>query len=435
MLDGHPDPRRGFDPADRRLMGRSLSALFRWQGWIDQLGTESIKERLLVAWLLDSDRVHPICRIWALDVGRNPDELIVAGDAPNWTMRAEALKRWAGERTVNADPWRLFPDWLRDQLPTPPGDASAKMRKLEFLHAIQTRPALWAVAPPDSAKAVWDELRRNDLKPWVHRRIANAAKLPSDSDLHVLDSFREGRFWIEDLSSVALGIVCDPDPGERWWDACAGSGLRALSLAARMGGRGFVAATVEWEHQRREIVKRMRQTPLHNVSPKIWDGRKLPGKPGSFDGVLVDAPSSAIGSWRRLPDARWIAGAAQVDQFAEQQLRLLDLAAQGVTAGGSLVYSVATVTQRETAGVVRSFLESHPEFRPTPFPHPLDDGTTDGTLQLWPQLHDCDARFIARFTRTGPVGSSHVKPTEVSDQDREASGQTPSNTSEAGPVM
>jgi 16S rRNA (cytosine967-C5)-methyltransferase len=433
VLDAHPDPRRGFDPIDRRLMARSLAALFRWWGWIDTLGIESVKEQLLFAWLLDSDQIHPICRIWAHDVGKNPDDLIVAGDAPNWTMRAEGLKRWAGERTVNADPWRLFPDWLRDQLPTPPGDASAKMRKLEFLHALQTRPPLWVVASRDAEKSVWEEIREKKLKPWVHRRITNAAKLPPETDLPALDSFREGKLWIEDFSSLALGLVCDPDPGERWWDVCAGSGLRALNLASQMAGRGFVLATVEWEHQRREIAKRMRQTPLRNVAAKIWDGRRLPSKPESFDGVLLEAPSSAIGSWRRIPDARWIARASPADGFAEQQFHLLELAAQGLKPGGTLVYSVATVTHKETIDVLQTFLATHPDFRLAPFPHPLEESKTDGTLQLWPQIHDCDARFIARLVRVGKPSASPKESSPAPVQ--EVPGQTPSNTSEAGPVM
>jgi 16S rRNA (cytosine967-C5)-methyltransferase len=166
-----------------------------------------------------------------------------------------------------------------------------------------------------------------------------------------------------------------------------------------MQGRGFVAATVEREHQRREIAKRMRQTPYRNVAAKIWDGHKLPGKPGSFDGVLVDAPSTAIGSWRRIPDARWLSESSQVDRFADGQARLLDLASQGVKTGGFLVYSVATVTQKETVGVLQTFLGSHPDFRLAPFLHPLEEAKTDGTLQLWPQVHDCDARFIARLVR------------------------------------
>ncbi|ODU00801.1 MAG: hypothetical protein ABS79_02740 [Planctomycetes bacterium SCN 63-9] len=415
IIDGYPDPRRGFDPIDRRLIARSLTALFRWWGWIEPLGLSSVKEQLLLAWMLDSDQVHPICRIWANQVGKNPDDLIVAGDAPNWTMRAEGLKRWSGERTVNADPWRLFPEWLREQLPNPPGDASAKTRRLEFLHTLQARPPLWVVASAESEKEVWGMVREKELKPWIHRHITRIAKLPAETDLPSLDCFRDGKLWIEDLSSLALGIVCDPDPGERWWDVCAGSGLRSLNLASQMQGRGFIAATVEWEHQRKEIAKRMRQTSYRNVAAKIWDGRKLPSKPDSFDGVLVDAPSSAIGSWRRIPDARWIGGASQIAGFAEQQSRLLDLAAQGVKTGGSLVYSVSTVTRQETIDVIQNFLTNHPEFRLAPFPHPLDDTATDGMLQLWPQIHDCDARFIARLVRIGQPNSS-PKPADSGSQ-------------------
>jgi 16S rRNA (cytosine967-C5)-methyltransferase len=80
-------------------------------------------------------------------------------------------------------------------------------------------------------------------------------------------------------------------------------------------------------------------------------------------------------------------------------LQWLDIASGAVKPGGTLVYTVATVTQSETTGVINTFLQTHPEFTLQSFPHPLEDGKTAGTIQLWPQIHDGDARFIARMMR------------------------------------
>ena len=116
-------------PRDRFWMARALGALVRWWGWIEPLHMKRVEEQLLLAWLLDSVEVGPMAKVWAARIGRHPDRLVPVGDAPNWTGRAEGLKRWTEGRAVNADPWRLFPAWLRDQLPVPPGDATPKVQE------------------------------------------------------------------------------------------------------------------------------------------------------------------------------------------------------------------------------------------------------------------------------------------------------------------
>ena len=89
-----------------------------------------------------------------------------------------------------------------------------------------------------------------------------------------------------------------------------------------------------------------------------------------------------------------------VSRLAALQTQILDSASAGVRPGGALVYSVCTLTVGETREVVQAFLGSHPEFQLDPFPHPLRDEATDGTLQIWPQDADADAMFIARMVRT-----------------------------------
>ena len=235
--------------------------------------------------------------------GRPFDRLMAVGDAPGWTARAEGLKRWVGGGPVTADPWRPFPAWFRDQLPVPPGEAPAKARRLAFLHALQTRLPLWVGVRGAAEKAIWNELREAGLKPWIHRRLTTAARFDPDTDLTSLRPYREGDLAIDDLSSQALGKVCDPDPGERWWDVIGGTGLHALHLGALMENKGTVVTTFEHDKRRHETAIRLRRFPFRNIAAKLWDGRRCPGKPGSFDGVLVDAPCSAVGNWRRHPDS------------------------------------------------------------------------------------------------------------------------------------
>jgi 16S rRNA (cytosine967-C5)-methyltransferase len=391
--------RRDLATPDHRFIARSIFSLFRWHGWVEPLRLQTLEERLLLSCLLDSPSVHPVCRVWAKSIQRDAGRLVAMGDAPGWTARAEALKRWVEGRSVNADPWRLFPAFLRDHLPLPSGSGAAKSRYLAVLDALQKRPDLWVRAQAMEATPVWNELREAGVKPWIHRRVDHAAKIEEEADVHHFRAFKRGDLEIQDIASQAVGLACDPDPGERWWDACAGAGGKALHLAALMRGKGLVVATDAYEGPLKETIRRARRSPFRNVTTKLWDGKHVAGKPRSFDGVLVDAPCSGIGTWRRNPDARWTLEPEAIPRLAELQLGLLQAASAGVKPGGTLVYSVCTMTVAETQGVVSSFLEAQPGFQLEPFPNPLDGSLTNGTLQIWPQDADCDAMFIARWVR------------------------------------
>ena len=274
------------------------------------------------------------------------------------------------------------------------------MKRLAFLHALQTRWPLWVGVRGASEKVIWNELRGAEIKPWVHRRLETAARLDAETDLSPIRAYREGELVIEDLASQALGLVCDPDPGERWWDVIGGTALHALQLGSLMQGKGTVITTLEHEKRKQETALRLRRYRFRNIAAKVWDGRRPPGKPGTFDGVLVDAPSSGVGHWRRHPEVRWTVRKDDLPKLLLRQQQLLEAACPAVRPGGTLVYSVATATIPETVDLINGFLSAHPEFRLDPFPHPLEESTTPGMLQLWPHLHDAEARFIARMVRT-----------------------------------
>ena len=392
--------RRDLAAPDHRLVSQCVFALFRWRGWIEPLGPMPMQKRLMLATLLDAPTIPVVCRVWAKSLGRDANSLIALGDAPTWTARAEGFRRLLGGQPVTADPWRLFPSWFREHLPIPPGATTAKMRFVQFLQTMQTRSPLWVRAQGADPAKTWDELRRLGVRPWLHRRLDRAAKLGPDVDVYHLPPFERGELEIQDLASQAVALVCSPDPGERWWDACAGAGGKALHLAAMMGGKGVVVATDVHEGKLKETVRRARRSPFRNITTKAWDGRHVAGKAASYDGVLIDAPCSAIGTWRRNPDARWLLDRRAIARLAEQQRQILTAAGAGVKPGGTLVYSVCTLTPTETTGVVREFLDANPGFQLDPFTNPLTGAETDGMLQIWPHDADCDAMFIARMIRS-----------------------------------
>ena len=199
----------------------------------------------------------------------------------------------------------------------PPGVATPKVRRLEFLGALQTRLPLWLGVRGADEKRVWAALRDAGLKPWIHRRVPSAAKLPDETDFSQLEDHRAGRLVAQELASQAVGLVCDPDPGERWWADSSGDGvLNGQNLASLMQGRGVVVCTFEQPRRRQDAALRLRSGALHNISTRLWDGRHVPGKMSSYDGVVLDAACSAVGSWRRHPDVRWTVTAAEIPELA-----------------------------------------------------------------------------------------------------------------------
>ena len=191
------------------------------------------------------------------------------------------------------------------------------------------------------------------------------------SDLFRTEAFHAGAFELQDINSQAVGFICNPRPGEKWWDACAGEGGKTLHLADLMENQGLLWASDRTPWRLTKLKRRAARARVFNYRATLWDGGpRLPTKT-QFDGVLVDAPCSGIGTWQRNPHARWTITAQDVKELSEVQTRLLLNAAVGVKPGGRLVYAACTLTRSETMGVVAAFEERCPHFTREPVRDPL----------------------------------------------------------------
>ena len=247
-----------------------------------------------------------------------------------------------------------------------------------------------AAAPflPDGAPRVpWEPLGRYlaaDAKPGAG--IAHAA----------------GAFYLQDASAMAPVAALDPRPGERVLDLCAAPGGKSGQIAARLNGRGFLLSN-EIEFSRARILlgnlERLGVTNAFVTSaPAEALARALPA---FFDRVLVDAPCSGEGMFRRDPEAasQWNPDAPA--GCAARQTAILNDAARMVRPGGKLVYSTCTFNRLENEGTVREFLRTHPDFEPDAFDLPGVGASRDGCLRLWPHRIEGEGHFLARFTRKG----------------------------------
>jgi len=174
-----------------------------------------------------------------------------------------------------------------------------------------------------------------------------------------------------------------------------------LHLSDLMENRGLIWASdrVAWRLAR--LKQRAARAGVFNYRGVAWDGGpRLPTKT-KFDGVLVDAPCSGIGTWHRNPHARWTTTAEDVKELSDVQQRILRHAAAAVKPGGKLVYAACTLADLETTRVVEGFERQCGEFQRLAVRNPLAPGLTPGgLLSLWPQESGGNGMCVAAWVRT-----------------------------------
>ncbi len=217
----------------------------------------------------------------------------------------------------------------------------------------------------------------------------------------------QGTYQLQDQASMLIGHLLAPQPGERLLDACAAPGGKTTHLAALADNRAEIVA-LDISAARLALVEQgARRLGAQGISCRAWDLTSSPDflDNDSFDGILVDAPCSGLGTLRRNPESRWRRQPADLSTNAERQLAILDRAAPLLRIGGRLLYSLCTFTREETDGVVQGFLAAHPEFQridlrsqvPSAWLELFDE---QGTLRTWPHRHGgMDAFFAVAFRR------------------------------------
>jgi 16S rRNA (cytosine967-C5)-methyltransferase len=188
-----------------------------------------------------------------------------------------------------------------------------------------------------------------------------------------------------------------PGEGTHWLDFCAGAGGKTLQLSTSVGPRGRVTAHDVRRDALVETKRRVTRAGFRNVTiePVLPEAG-----PVVFDGVLVDAPCSASGTWRRHPFLRHQTTPAVINKYVHEQVRLLDRAAPFVAAGGRLVYSTCSLSRHENEGVLAAFLRRTREFemeRP-PF-NPGLELLPSGAVTIMPSALDGDGYFLACMRR------------------------------------
>jgi 16S rRNA (cytosine967-C5)-methyltransferase len=223
----------------------------------------------------------------------------------------------------------------------------------------------------------------------------------------------KGWFEVQDEGSQVAALLSGAGPRLQVLDLCAGAGGKTLALAAQMQNTGQIYAYDSDKRQLRPIFERMKRAGVRNVQTlTAGDEAALTALGSRFDVVLVDAPCTGTGTWRRKPDAKWRLKPSNIPERQAEQATVLDLGAGLVKPGGRLVYVTCSVLPEENSDQVAAFLARHADFALVPYAEawrerfaPLEpprsaDGRED-TLQLTPASHGTDGFFIALLHRRG----------------------------------
>jgi 16S rRNA (cytosine967-C5)-methyltransferase len=219
-----------------------------------------------------------------------------------------------------------------------------------------------------------------------------------------LHAFRQGFFEMQDEGSQILSMLMEARPGMTVLDACAGGGGKSLHLAAIMQNRGRIIALDTDARKLENLVLRGRRAGVTIATTTVVTEEAAAGEAPEADAVLVDAPCSGVGTFRRNPGAKLLCTVDYSLALSRQQRALLERYARSVRSGGRLVYSTCTLLRRENQDVVADFLSRHPEFSLVPAGGVLDrqgiacPGQED-YLELLPHKTGTDGYFAAVMVR------------------------------------
>ncbi len=339
---------RGLTRIDSARIARAVFAYYRWRGWLDpeRPTTDQIHRALELA---SAFKARP---------GTVSDEELIQRAVPSWIGR---------EMEVSAA-------WIR---------------------VIQAEPALWLRAKRGQGQALAQELGTTRTS-----SLPDALQYEGEEDLFRRPEFQAGEFEIQDVASQAVGLLCDPKPGETWWDACAGEGGKTLHLSELMENQGLIWASDRAAWRLKRLKRRAARAKCFNYRSALWNGGVTLPTRSRFDGALIDAPCSGVGIWQRNPQARWTTTPEDVAELRDIQQRLLSHVAPAVKPGGRLIYAVCTMTRSETVEVLENFGHQFPEFQPLIMTNPFAPAVQDAQLWLRPEQTGGNGMFISAWRRS-----------------------------------
>lgn len=403
VVSGWFRERRHLTTAERGFILEQVYTLLRHHArlgwWLARHGREDTpRNRMLAFLVLDGKKTRE--QMFALFSG---GKLAPAPLADHEKTLLAKLQGCTIEHPSMPDEVRLeCPDWAAAALRRRFGDGLAR----EMRAMLEPAPLDLRVNPIKTSRdAALAALRELGLKPEPARLAPYGIRVQERPSLSKITLLRTGELEIQDEGSQLVALVVDARPGERVVDFCAGAGGKTLAIAAQMANKGRVIACDVLEGRLKRAADRFRRAGLHNIETRPLANERdrwVKRHKGSFDRVLVDAPCSGTGTWRRNPDARWRVLGPGLEHLLPLQASILDSAARLVRPGGRLVYATCSLLFEENEEQVAAFLATHPDFEVVSLREAAPDITGSAHpdyLALTPARHDMDGFFAAVLRR------------------------------------
>lgn len=365
-----------FGSSDRRLYRELVYTYVRFKPWIEECGDnhEQLMDRVI---LLASPSKE--MRTLYSTLGDRFD----ANERERWRYRLIGKSQ--------ADLKALLPDWFVSHIDSrlEPDEAAC----------LFTRPPLWLRIQngmmADHLEACNSVVRQGVGQCVAHPLVTDCIQAPSDLALANFEPYQSGAIEVQDISSQVLLNLIEPKPHGSWFDACAGAGGKTLQLAPMLGPEGRVTAYDPRQSALEELQNRVKRARLENV-----DVSQVPPEGSQFDGVLVDAPCSSSGTWRRHPFLMWQIDEDQVMGYPATQLELLKRYSHSVAPGGLLLYSTCSLSRYENEHVVDAFLaQGGGVFETLPLAERFGLKSNAQGITVFPWDLDGDGLFVAAMRR------------------------------------
>jgi 16S rRNA (cytosine967-C5)-methyltransferase len=362
---------RSFGSRDRRLYRELIYTAVRFLPWIEPL--------------LDRDPARAVKVVAWLAADLPATRALRAELCADWPPCPSSVAAKAAHLKTNID--ELLPDWV--------GRHCAEAAVSPNLDAIHTRAPLWLRLQTSDPQAVLEEFAAQKWPVQASSVLPSALQVLAEADVTKTASFQRGLFEVQDLGSQLILASTDIASGGRWLDACAGAGGKTLQLAALLGPKGRVDAHDPRASALREL--EIRTTRAGIGAERISVSTANPT--GSYDGVLVDAPCSGSGTWRRSPHLKWTTTPAQITEAAKKQLTLLSQFSERVRPGGQLIYATCSLSHFENEDVVTAFLAANLQFEAPPPARSFGATPRAVGLAILPATHNTDGFYVAAMTR------------------------------------
>lgn len=229
--------------------------------------------------------------------------------------------------------------------------------------------------------------------------------LENPHNISNLNSFKEGLLQVQDESSMLVGVICDPKPGQIIADVCAAPGGKSTHIAQLMNNQGLVYSRDIHEHKIKLIEDNVQRLGINIIKTGLKDASEVDEELlDKCDRVVVDAPCSGLGIIRRKPDIRWNKQTADIQNLINIQKKILDTSSKYVKKDGYLIYSTCTINKEENIEVVNDFLGNHNNFMLTDIsdsvPKRLQkESCKEGFIQIYQNVDHIDGFFVARMKR------------------------------------